>query len=215
MISEIFGLFKDGVIGIILIFYKYFNDLTLAIIVFTLVLKILTLPFSFLSFVEEKKIKKLQPKIKEIFKKYKGDIIKQNEELNKIYRQENYKPLLSIFYQLIPMFIIIVVLTAFNNIIKMPNINKISFNFLNLSQKNVFLFIILLITQLLTIREMNKDQRKIFLGIFILIAFVLYNFPAIIQIYLITYFSLSLIEKYLFNFYYIKKPVTPIPKNNP
>ncbi len=215
MISEIFGLLKDGVIGIILIFYKYFNDLTLAIIVFTLVLKILTLPFSFLSFVEEKKIKKLQPKIKEIFKKYKGDIIKQNEELNKIYRQENYKPLLSILYQLIPMLIIIVVLTAFNNIIKMPNINKISFNFLNLSQKNVFLFIILLITQLLTIREMNKDQRKIFLGIFILIAFVLYNFPAIIQIYLITYFSLSLIEKYLFNFYYIKKPVTPIPKNNP
>lgn len=214
MISEIFSLLKDGVMGVILILYKYFNDLTIAIIVFTLIVKILTLPFSFLSFIEEKKIKKLQPKIKEIFKKYQGDIIKQNEELNKIYRQENYKPLLFIIYQLIPMLIIIVTFTAFNNIIKMPNINKISFNFLNLTQKNVFLFIVLLITQFLTIKEMNKDQRKIFLAIFILIAFVLYNFPAIIQIYLIIYFSISLIEKYLFNFYYIKKPIASIPKNN-
>ncbi len=85
--------------------YKVFGpyaNFGLAIILFTLITKIITLPLAIKQQKGTMEMARLKPKLDELNRKYKDDKLKLSEETQKLYKEENYNPLsgcLSAFIQ--------------------------------------------------------------------------------------------------------------------
>ena len=109
--SAIFGFFAS-LFGYVLNFlYNLINNYGLAIILFTILIKLIMLPLSIKQQKTMKKSAKLQEKMKTIQFKYKNDQEKMNQEMMNLYKEEKMSPfsgclttlvqfilLLSIFY---------------------------------------------------------------------------------------------------------------------
>lgn len=104
--------FFANIFGYILNFiYQLVNNYGLAIIIFSIVLKLIMLPLSIKQQKTMKKSSKIQEKMKQLQFKYKNDPEKLNQEVMKLYKDENMSPfsgclssivqiiiLLSVFY---------------------------------------------------------------------------------------------------------------------
>ena len=73
--------------------YEMIQNYGLAIILFSVLLKIILLPFSIKQQKTMKKTAELQVKVKEIQEKYKNDQMKLNQEIMDLYKKENMSPL--------------------------------------------------------------------------------------------------------------------------
>ena len=103
---NIFG-FIGSVFGYVLwFFYELFNNYGVAIILFTIVLKILMFPTSITQQKSAAKSAKLTTKQKELQKKYANDKNKLNEEMSKLYQKEGVNPLGGCLPSLLPMLIL-------------------------------------------------------------------------------------------------------------
>lgn len=85
--------FFANIFGYLLKFlYNLVNNYGLAIILFTIIIKLILLPLSIKQQKTTKKSAKLQEKLKVIQFKYKNDQEKMNQEMMKIYKEENMSP---------------------------------------------------------------------------------------------------------------------------
>mgnify|MGYP000889324292 CR=1 FL=1 len=92
---------------LLLTLYNLVNNYGLALILFSLVVKIVLLYFSAKSKKGMMKTTRLQPKKKEIEKKHAGNKAKLNEELMKLYKENDVKPMSGCLWSLIPFPILI------------------------------------------------------------------------------------------------------------
>lgn len=69
-----------------------FNNYGLAIIIFTLIVRLVLLPLTLKQYKSSAKMQELQPIIADIQKRYKDDKEKMNQELMKVYQENNYNP---------------------------------------------------------------------------------------------------------------------------
>jgi YidC/Oxa1 family membrane protein insertase len=193
-----FNFLAQGFLGFIFWLNNFFQDFGLTIIFFTLILKIVILPIEFLAFLEEEKMKRLRPKINEVFKKYKNDFQKQAEVLTQLYKEENYNPFFTLLIQFLPLPIFFGVFFALNLLLKTPNLNLFFLDNINLAQKNVFLVLAIILLQALSFKNLPKEQRNISLIFFGLIVIVLFQFPALFSLYWLTNVILTLLERQFF-----------------
>lgn len=84
-------LFQPLLNGLVLL-YWLLKDLGLAVIALTLLIKILLMPSSIKAFRSQKQIQLLQPKIKELQGKLKGDKAQQSKALFDLYKKEGVSP---------------------------------------------------------------------------------------------------------------------------
>ena len=100
--------FFANIFGYVLNFiYEFVNNYGLAMIIFTIVIKLVMLPLSIKQQKTLKKNMKLQEKMKVIQFKYKNDPEKLNKEMMKLYKDENMRPFsgcLSAILQIILLF---------------------------------------------------------------------------------------------------------------
>lgn len=90
---EIFDFLINKPLGFILgSIYRFVQSYGLSILLFTIVIKIIMLPLSVKQQKSMSNTARLQPKIKELEKKHKGDRQKQSEELMKLYQAEGVNP---------------------------------------------------------------------------------------------------------------------------
>jgi YidC/Oxa1 family membrane protein insertase len=188
----------QGFLGFIFWLNNFFQDFGLTIIFFTLILKIVILPIEFLAFLEEEKMKRLRPKINEVFKKYKNDFQKQAEVLTQLYKEENYNPLFTMLIQFLPLPIFFGIFFALNLLLKTPNLNLFFLGNINLAQRNVFLVLAIILFQALSLRNLPKEQKNFSLILFGLIILVLFQFPALFSLYWLTNIILTLLERQFF-----------------
>lgn len=73
-------------------FYDMSGDYALSIVLFTIATKLILLPLTFSQMRSMNAMKKIQPKVQEINKKYKGNPQKQSEMLSKLYKENNANP---------------------------------------------------------------------------------------------------------------------------
>ncbi len=73
--------------------YAYTNNYGVAIILLTVLIKVILLPFNFMQLNSLKKMQEIAPKQKELQKRYKNNPDKLNEELMKLYRENNINPM--------------------------------------------------------------------------------------------------------------------------
>lgn len=78
----------------LILLYNYIpgHDFGIAVIVLTLIIRLILYPTTAKSIKSQKDISKIQPKIKEIQEKYKDDKEKQAQETMKLYQEENINP---------------------------------------------------------------------------------------------------------------------------
>ena len=86
-----------------------------AIILFTILTKILLLPINIKQTQSTKKMNEINPKMKEIQTKYKGEPEKMNEKLKELYKEHNYNPASGCLPALIQLPIIIALFRVLQN----------------------------------------------------------------------------------------------------
>ena len=90
--GRLIGLIANTLGYLLNFLYNVFNNYGIAIIVFTIVLKIVLLPVSINQQKTMKKSAKIQEKLKVLQDKYKNDPVKLNQETMDLYKQENMSP---------------------------------------------------------------------------------------------------------------------------
>ena len=96
--------------------YEFVQNYGLALIVFTLLTKVILLPFAMKSRKSMMKMTKFTPKMKELEARYKDDKEKYNIELQKLYKQEGVNPLGGCLWTLLPFPILI----ALYSVVRLP-----------------------------------------------------------------------------------------------
>ncbi len=74
-------------------FYKYVNNFGIAIILLTVLVKILTYPLTYKSMKSMKEMQKVQPQLQKVREKYKDDKEKLNKEMLQLMRAHGYNPM--------------------------------------------------------------------------------------------------------------------------
>ncbi len=84
--------FKDLLIWLIEFFHAYVGDYGLAIVMLVVLLRVIMIPLTIKQTKSMHEMQRVQPKIKELQKKYKDDKEKQQEELMKFYQENKVNP---------------------------------------------------------------------------------------------------------------------------
>lgn len=114
------------------------HDFGLAIIILTLVIKLILSPFSLKAIRSQIALQEIQPKIKEIQKKYKEDITSQSRAILDLYQKEKINPFSSFFLLFLQLPILIALYLVFLNGLKGYQ-NLFFLGLINLGQPNLFL----------------------------------------------------------------------------
>ncbi|MFA6410285.1 MAG: YidC/Oxa1 family membrane protein insertase [Candidatus Buchananbacteria bacterium] len=141
-------------LNLLVFFYNVIpgHDVGIAIILLTLVIKLILYPFSLQSIRSQKALQNLQPKIDAVKKQYKDDKEKQAKEMMALYKSEKVNPLSSCLPLLIQLPFLIAVYQVFRTgldssslnllypFVQNPgHLNSISLGLIDLSKPNVAL----------------------------------------------------------------------------
>jgi len=98
------------------LFYNLTSSYGLAIILFTLVIKLIMLPFQMKSKKSMMRMSRMSGKVQEIQKKYANNQAKMTEEMQKLYAEEGFSPMSGCLWSFLPLPILI----ALYSIIRQP-----------------------------------------------------------------------------------------------
>ena len=98
------------------LFYNLTNSYGMAIILFTLVVKLIMVPFQMKSKKSMMRMSRMSGKLQEIQKKYANNQAKQTEEMQKLYAEEGVNPMSGCLWSLLPF----PILLALYSIIRQP-----------------------------------------------------------------------------------------------
>lgn len=118
--------------------YLIFNNYGLALIVFTLIIKLITVPFQIKQQKNVARMAKFQPQLKKLQNKYGNNKEKYQEEMMKLYTEEGVNPMGSC----LPMIITMVILFSIIGVVYAPlkyvsNIDGKSFSLTNTSSEKI------------------------------------------------------------------------------
>jgi YidC/Oxa1 family membrane protein insertase len=105
------------------------NDIGIAIIVLTVIIKLILLPFSAQSIKSQKALQEIQPKLEALKKKYKDDKEKLASETMLLYKQQKVNPLSSCLPLLIQFPFLIAVYQAFRTGLGSADLNQYLYSF--------------------------------------------------------------------------------------
>jgi len=106
---------EKGLKWLLLMFYKIIPNYGVAIILLTLLVKIIFFPLTKKSSESTKRMQALSPKIKELQEKYKSNQQKMNAEMAELYKKEGYNPLSGCLPMLLQIPIFFAMYNLFNN----------------------------------------------------------------------------------------------------
>lgn len=93
----------QGVFGLVQFFYNLCGDWGLAIIIITIIFRLLVAPLMHKQAKSSYTMQKIQPKINELQEKYKNDQVRLSQEMQKIYADAHFNPLAGCVPMLIQM----------------------------------------------------------------------------------------------------------------
>ncbi len=162
--------------NVLVLIYQYLpgHDFGVAVIVLTIIIRIIFSPLMIKSIKSQKVLSELQPKIQEIQQKYKDDKEKQAKEMMALYQKEKFNPFGGCLPLLVQLPILIALYRVFWKGLQpgamsllysfVPNpgaINPTFLGFLNLGEANIFLAIIAGITQFFQTKMLSPKKPKI------------------------------------------------------
>ncbi len=179
-------------------YHSIFPNYGLAIILLTIVLKIVFLPFTTKQYKSMQKNKELQPEIKKLQEKYKKDPQKLQAEMMKFWKEKGFNPLsgcLPALIQLPFFFAIFATMTSdtFKSILATSGINPGLFTFWvpNLAEKDAtyILPILVAVTMYFTQKMMITDSKQA--SFFVFLPFLMFFFAMNLPSGAVLYWAVS------------------------
>lgn len=153
--------------------YNLIGDIGVAIILVTILIRLVLLIPSQKALKSQKNLQDLQPKLDEIRKKYKDDKKKQSEEMMKFYQEKKINPLGSCLPMLIQLPILFALYSVFNKGLQMDSmqflypfvsrpeyINTMFLGFLDMLKPNAILAIIAGVLQFFQSKMIMTKQKS-------------------------------------------------------
>ncbi|MDR2602436.1 MAG: membrane protein insertase YidC [Spirochaetaceae bacterium] len=219
------------------LFYKLVPNYGVAIILLTLLVKILLFPLTKKSSEGTLRMQALAPKMKELQEKYKGNPQKLNAELAAFYKKEKYNPMSGCLPMLIQFPIFIAMYNLFNNHFDLRNalfipgwipdlsrpesILHFDFQIPILGWSDIRLLPFLYVGSQLLYTKVNQTpdaamnpQMKIMLYVMpVMFFFILYNMPSGLSVYWIASNVLTIVQQLVLNRYLKAKRAEAAAKN--
>ncbi|PIP16864.1 MAG: hypothetical protein COX44_03090 [Candidatus Portnoybacteria bacterium CG23_combo_of_CG06-09_8_20_14_all_37_13] len=204
MLGEIFNLILyQPLFKALLWFYHYIPDFGIAIVILTIIIRLILYPLNQKALKSQKELALLQPKIKEMQKQYSHDKIKQGEIMMKLYKEHKINPFSSFLPILIQLPILIALFKVFIDLSKNSQlINPMFLSLIDLSQRSIFLSVLAGITQFWQSRTMPSagQQNSKFLYFMPLITvFIGLSLPAGLPLYWTTITLLAILQQYIYD----------------
>ncbi len=214
-----FGFIAKGLLAVLKFCYRLVPNYGVAIILVTLLVRLLLWPLSHRMFVNSEKMKAVQPKIKALQEKYKGVPLrdprrrKMNEELMRIYREHGVNPMSGC----LPLLLQLPILFAFYNLLSVSiELRQAPFVFWirDLSRPDPYLItpilmgITMILQQKLTPTTMDPAQQRLgylMSGLFI---FMFMNAQSGLVLYWLFSNVFSIVQQYLYHRFYFR--TTPV-----
>jgi YidC/Oxa1 family membrane protein insertase len=193
--------------NVLLAVMKFFYGLTgnwgVAIILLTVVVKMVLLPLTYRSMVSMEEVKKLQPRMEEIRKKHADNREQQNLEIMKLYQEAKVNPLGGCLPLLIQMPVWIALFTALRNSFDIYGEPFIGPIWRDLTYKDptyllpLALGVSMVITQKMQPQMMDAAQAKMMTWFLpIIFTATLLQYPAGLSLYIFTNNILSIAQQY-------------------
>lgn len=185
-------------------FYQFTHNYGVAIILVTVLVKVLFFPITRKSLASMKDMAAIQPKVAALRKKYAGDREKMNRELMNLYKEHQINP----FGGCLPMLAQIPVFIAlFNVLYTTIDLRQAPFMFWiqDLSDKDpyyvlpIIMGISMFFQQLTQPTTMDPTQAKVMLFLPVIYTFFFLNFPSGLVLYWLVNNILSIGQQYLMN----------------
>ena len=187
-----------------------FHDLGLSIVILTVLVRVVLLPFFYKGAKDQTIMQKLQPHIKQIQEKHKNDKGKQAEALMELYKKHKINPFSSLLLLIIQIPIFLALFDLFSNQIK--NFGFVSptfFGLFDLTAKNWIVVIIAAVLQYFQTKAMMPKQAgkgaqaqmqktMAVLGPLVTVL-ILGNLPSAIALYWLTFTAFSFIQQIYIN----------------
>ena len=166
------AIFYQPILNLLVFLYNTisFQDLGIAIVLLTILIKLILWPLGQKSIKSQKALQDLQPKIEELKKQYANDKVGLSQATMSLYKESKINPLSSCFPLLIQLPFLFAVYQVFrdglNNkldlvysfISKPAVINSISLGFLDLGKPNIYLAVFAGVAQFLQAKMMMTKQ---------------------------------------------------------
>jgi len=175
--SQIFNaIFYQPILNLLVFLYNIVpgHDIGVAIIIMTIIIKLILLPLSKQSIKSQKSLQELQPKIDEIKKTYANNKEEQGRAMMQLYKQEKVNPFsscLPLLIQLPFLWAVFMVFRAglsgqslnlvYSFIYRPEVINTISLGFIDLSKPNVILAILAGLAQFWQAKMMTGKKPEV------------------------------------------------------
>jgi YidC/Oxa1 family membrane protein insertase len=201
-------------------FYSVFHNWGVAIILLTVVVKLVLLPLTHKSMVAAEGMKKLQPKMEEIRKKYAEDRERQGVEMAKLYQEAKVNPFSGCLPLLLQLPVWGALFTTLRQTYELYREPFLSPLWTDLTFKDptyllpFALGVTMIITQRLQPQMMDAVQARMMTYVMpIFFTAIMINYPAGLTLYIFTNNLLSIAQQYLLRRYLEKKGIaTPGPK---
>jgi YidC/Oxa1 family membrane protein insertase len=179
-------------------FYKYIPNYGLAIIILTILIRLITFPLQWKSFKSMKKMQKIQPDLQKIREKYKDEPQKLQSETMELFKRAGANPLsgcLPLLLQMPFFFAIYKVLYSAVELVDAPFVAWI----VDLSVKDPYYVLPVLMTISMFLQQkltpqstMDPTQQKVMLLMPIIFGFIMHSLPAglVLYIFVSTIFGL-------------------------
>lgn len=173
----------------------------LAIILLTVVVKIVMLPLTHRMMVSAEKMKKLQPRMAEIKKRYPDDKEKQNQEMIRLYQEEKMNPFGGCLAMLVQLPIWGGLFTTLRTSYEIYSEPFLIWNDLTTKDPTYLLPILLAVTMIATQRlqpQVIMDSSQAFMMTWIMpvvFAWLMFGYPAGLVLYMITNSLLSIAQQ--------------------
>jgi YidC/Oxa1 family membrane protein insertase len=167
-------IFYQPILNLLIYLYNTvaYRDLGVAILILTILIRLILWPLSQKSIKSQKALQELQPKINEIKKKYPDNKQEQGQAMIDLYKNNNVNPFSSCLPLLIQLPFLIAVFQVFRDgltnhltllypFVANPGpLNTLGFGFLDLSKANIYLAVLAGLAQFVQAKMMLSKQVK-------------------------------------------------------
>lgn len=201
--------FEDAILALLNVLYGFTHSYGWAIVLLTLLIRIVLLPLVVKQTKAQIDLQRIQPKVKELQKKYKDNKEKLNEEILKLYSEHKVNP----FGGCLPLLVQLPIFWAlFRVLISYKELANESFLFIpSLSQSPaaagfslqswpyIFIVILLAASTYLSSKLMTTDrtQEITTLSMTVLMLFIAWQLPAGVLVYWVTTNILTFVQQYI------------------
>ncbi len=199
-------LLLDPLLKLLIFLYENvtFNDLGVAIILLTVIVRLVLYPLFYKSLKQQHVLKKIQPHIHAIQAKHKDDRAEQGKALMALYKEHGVNPLMSLGLIFVQLPILIALYQVF--ITPPPDLGRSFLGLLMLNERSILLvFVAALLQYLLGVMSMTGHaadkspaaqtaRNMVMIGPVITIA-VLWSLPAAVGLYWVTTTLFSILQQ--------------------